>query len=130
VKHALISIMLDIEKTNVVEVEIPDPGIVLHGHVVFVPESAIVMRRDTEPRIRAQPILIAQINPDAKPRRRRFVVLPGGQVLDTPDALTYRAMIVNPNDGRPFAVYEADIPAVELVAAPPDGAQAADTLVT
>lgn len=118
-KYALVDIVLDLEQSNILEVEVPDPGIILHAHVVYVPYSPLVMRRREEPQMKAVPMLVAQIDPDQPKRMRRFVVLPKGQVLEPADPLTFVALVINPNDGLPFAIYEAQIPAVEVVPALP-----------
>lgn len=107
-KLAIGTIPLDMVETNVVEVEVRAPANVI-GHHISYRAPRLVVRRGHE---RDIPVmnLIVEFTTTGEYIKKRFVGVRQGQVLDT-DALGdgelfHVATFVNPNDGKPVAIYE------------------------
>jgi hypothetical protein len=126
-KLAITTIPLDLEQTNVIDVRIKGPARVIHSFVAYKHKSPIIARRDSEVITVPIPTLVVEVSPDADMVDKRFVAIVPGMMLDSElpplcclsTELVHVATVVNPNDGRPVAIYEAPWrPADSAIAAP------------
>lgn len=92
------------EDQHEIEFSINDPGDV--RAVAWCPEKRLVMARG-EPQFDEVLTLFVEISPNGPKRKRRFAIIPTGQVLGVPDgrALTFVGTAVS-GSGRVAHVFE------------------------
>lgn len=101
----------DPRKVSSASLKVRGPGIVRQTSVLAKPLSisVITSAKSSEPRVELVPVIIFEIDPDARPKNRLFSISPPGTVIECNNPLEYRGSFIYPQ-GAIFFLFEEIVP--------------------
>lgn len=101
--------MHPVESYEPFEIEVTEPGNLRRIVTGMKPPSTIIptsMGQPTMAEVKPHPVLMFEIDPTQKARKRSFLWLPIATKIDYPGELKYRDTYVDEGTGAPLILYE------------------------
>jgi hypothetical protein len=104
-KRAITRLIFDFDQGVEWTFDAPDPCKPLHAVVDYEPKKSLIVRSGHGKLVPVAKLYV-EIDPNAPPRKRRYVALPEHRILEHAGPLTFVAMFTNPETNLRVAIYE------------------------